>query len=88
MWTFLAVSLSHNDEGCAYSNELISFCLMKLLAKKTQAEVVGGESPLSNNQRVEGGQVAAHQRALLAANELENSCFNGTAGPKIILILS
>ena len=62
MWTFLAVSLSHNDEGCAYSNELISFCLMKLLAKKAQAEV-GGESSMSNNQRVEGGK-SAHQPAL------------------------
>ena len=87
MWTFLAVSLSHNDEGCAYSNELISFCLMKLSAKKTRAEVGRGESSRSNNQRVKGGK-SQSTSASLAANELENSCFNGTAGPKIILILS
>ena len=64
MWTFLAVSLSHNDEGCAYSNELISFCLMKLLAKKTRAEVGRGESFSEEQPEGRGGQVAAHQRAL------------------------
>ena len=60
MWTFLAVSLSHNDEGCAYSNELISFCLMTLLLAKSAVLSAAAEGPKSDTGPCKGGSPLPH----------------------------